>query len=150
MSMMLPASMFDVLVLIVISIFIIIVIVVVVIDVIIMIETYSIIVPIAIVVGNRTPLLGYPADTPPLIHIDVPEPLVLQLGPDLILATLPPRSFTPILIPIDIPPPPPPSNRKNTLSPRPLTLPTRRRLRGVDVPEVAFGLVAATIQAGSV
>lgn len=98
MSIKFPASMFDVLVLVLIVIIAIVVVMVVIVDI-IMIETYSTIVPIAIVVG-RTPLLGHPGKPfpnpktirtrtgiPPLVHIQitVPKPLlasnlVLDLG----------------------------------------------------------------------
>jgi hypothetical protein len=172
MSIKFPASMFDVLVLVLIVVFtiIVIVLVVVVMVVIVMIETYtSTIVPIAIVVG-RTPLLGHPGKPfpnpktirtrtgiPPLVHIQITvgEPLstsdlvlVLDLSPDPILATLLPLSL--VSPRLDVPPPTPSTLGENALGPRPLTLPTGRGLGSVDVPEVAFRLVATTIQAGSV
>jgi hypothetical protein len=164
MSIKFPASMFDVLVLVLIVIIAIVVVMVVIVDI-IMIETYSTtFIPIAIVVG-RTPLLGHPGKPfpnpktirtrtgiPPLVHIQITvgEPLstsdlvlVLDLGPDPILATLLRLSL--VSPRLDIPPPTPSTFGEHALGPRPLTLPTGRGLGSVDVPEVAFRLVATTV-----
>jgi hypothetical protein len=162
MSIKFPASVFVFLIFIftvVVVIVVVVIIAVVIVD--IVIETYSsTFIPIAIVVG-RTPLLGHPGKplpspirsrtgTPPNVHIQIavrkPLPtsdLVLDLGPDPILATLLPLS---LLSPrLDVPPPTPSTLSEHALGSRPLTFPTRRRLRGVDVPEVAFRLVATTV-----